>query len=101
MELVYVTVIGAMLGVIVRFVLPHRHSYGLALLPAIAAATTSAVWVALLWSGWKFNGGWIWVVSLGSAIVVSILVAVIITRVRTSADAHQLHVLSGGKTQSA
>ena len=64
MELAYVTVIGAALGALARYALPGRRSYGLFLLPAIAAAVTAAVWVGLVWLGWTFDGGWIWVVSL-------------------------------------
>ena len=74
MELAYVTVIGAAIGALARYTLPGRRSYGMFLLPAIAAAVTAAVWVGLVWLGWTFDGGWIWVVSLASAVVASIAV---------------------------
>ena len=51
MELAYVTVIGAALGALARYALPGRRTYGAFLLPALAAAVTSAVWVALVWLG--------------------------------------------------
>ena len=54
MELLFVTVIGAGIGAIIRYALPKRGSYGALLLPAIGAAVTAAVWVALVWVGWKF-----------------------------------------------
>ena len=97
MELVYVTVIGAGIGVLLRYVLPGRETYGIALLPAVAAAVTAAVWVGLIWLGWTADGGWIWVASLGGAVVASLLVAVLVSRRRSASDARELHVLSGGR----
>ena len=97
MELLYVTVIGAGIGAIVRYLIPGRRTHGLLLLPAIGAAVTSAVWVALLWLGWTFDGGWIWVVSLGAATVASIVAAIWVARSRERGDQRLLHHLSGGK----
>lgn len=97
MELVYVTVIGAALGAIARYLLPGRRTYGILLLPAIGAAVTAAVWVVLLWIGFTFDGGWIWAVSLVAAVVASIVAALLIVRARENRDARMLHQLSGGK----
>ena len=97
MELVYVTVIGAVLGGGARYLLPGRKSYGLLLLPAVGAAATSAVWVGLVWAGWKFDGGWIWVASLAAGVIASVITAVLLVRARTEGDARLLHHLSGGK----
>lgn len=101
MELVYVTVIGACLATVVRYALPGREAYGVVLLPALGAAVTAAVWVALLWAGLTFDGGWIWVFSLGAAVVVPTIVAVVLSRKRAISDARELHVLSGGKRAEA
>lgn len=97
MELLYVTVIGAGIGALVRYLVPGRRTHGLLLLPAIGAAVTSALWVGLLWLGWTFDGGWIWVVSLGAAGVVSIVAAIWVKRARERGDQRLLHHLSGGK----
>jgi hypothetical protein len=97
MELVYVTVIGAVLGGGVRYLLPGRHNYGLLLLPAIGAAATAAVWAALVWAGWKFDGGWIWVAALAAAVIASVITALVLVRTRVEGDARLLHQLSGGK----
>jgi hypothetical protein len=44
MELLFVTLGGVILGLIARYVLPHRHVHGVVLIPAIgAAAAASAV----------------------------------------------------------
>jgi hypothetical protein len=97
MELVYVTVVGAGIGVLLRYLLPGRTTYGVALLPAVGAAVTAAIWVGMVWLGFTFDGGWIWVASLAGATVASMLVALLVSKRRLASDAHQLHVLSGGK----
>ena len=97
MELAYVTVIGAAIGALVRYLVPGRRAYGILLLPAIAAAVTAGVWAGLVWLGWTFDGGWIWVVSLASAVVASVLSAILIVRYRENADKRMLHQLSAGR----
>ena len=94
MELAYVTVIGAAIGALARYTLPGRRSYGLFLVPAIAAAVTAVVWVGLVWLGWTFDGGWIWVVSLVAGGVTAIVAALLIVRFRANADQRLLHHLS-------
>jgi hypothetical protein len=94
MELLFVTLGGAILGLVVRYTFPRRGSYGAALLPAIGAAAASAVWAALTWAGWKFDGGWIWVMSLVLAGVVAILSAIMVSRTRRSFDTEMLQRLS-------
>jgi uncharacterized membrane protein YeaQ/YmgE (transglycosylase-associated protein family) len=97
MELAYVTVIGAAIGAITRYLLPGRRSYGMLLLPAIAAAATAAVWASLVWVGWTFDGGWIWAVSLAFAVIASVVSAILIVRYRATADKRLLHHLSAGR----
>jgi hypothetical protein len=94
MELAYVTVIGAAIGALARYTLPGRRTYGLFLLPAIAAAVTAAVWVGLVWIGWTFDGGWIWVISLVAGGISAIIAALVIVRYRANADQRLLHHLS-------
>jgi len=64
MELLFVVLGGAILGLAARYLLPRRHTYGSVLVPAIGAGVAAVVWVALTWLGWAWDGGWIWVVSL-------------------------------------
>ncbi len=97
MELLFVTVIGAGIGLVLEFVLPKRHSYGLLLLPGVDAIVTSAVWAGLVWLGWKFDGGWIWVVALVAGGLASLIVSLVASRVRERQDAHLLHELTGGR----
>jgi uncharacterized membrane protein YeaQ/YmgE (transglycosylase-associated protein family) len=98
MELFIVIVIGASIGLIARYVFPQRNTYGLLLLPAIAAAATAIVWVALLWAGLTFDGGWIWVASLAAAIAASLVTVLVLPRKRNESDAKLLAQLSGPKT---
>lgn len=97
MELLYVTVIGAFIGLALRYIMPGRDSYGLFLLPGVGAAATAAIWVGLVWAGLKFDGGWIWVAALVGAGLVSIVAILLIVRTRRIGDERRLHTLSGGR----
>lgn len=96
MELLFVTVIGACIGAIVRYTLPKRATYGAFLLPAAAAAVTATVWVALLWAGLTFDGTWIWVASIGAGILSSLAIAIALPRARIESDATTVARLSRG-----
>lgn len=86
MELLFVTVIGAGIGLVLRYLIPQRDTYGVLLLPAVSAAATLIVWVALLWAGLTFDGTWIWVASLVAAAAAAALTAVILPRRRKQSD---------------
>jgi len=101
MELLFVIVVAAGLGAIVRYLLPKRGTYGLFLLPAAAGITAAVVWVATLWAvRWSFDGTWIWVASLGAAFLVALALALVVPRRRIEHDAAKLHQLAGFKTSS-
>ena len=94
MELLFVTLISFCIGLGARYALPGRDTYGVALVPAIAAAVSAVVWVGLTWLGWKFDGGWIWVVSLAAGAVISLVIALAVPRLRRSTDDAMLQQLS-------
>lgn len=87
MELLFVMLGGAILGLAARYILPRRDTYGALLVPAVGASAAGIVWAILTWSGWKFGGGWIWVAGLVAAAIISVLVALIVSRQRTGSDA--------------
>lgn len=97
MELLFVTVIAAFIGLALRYLLPGRGSYGLFLVPAIDAAATAAIWVGLVWLGLRFDGGWIWVIALVGGSAVTIVGTVLMVRARKVGDERRLHTLSGGR----
>jgi hypothetical protein len=74
MELLFITLGGAILGLIAHYTFAHRENHGVALVPAIGAAFAAVIWVALTWAGLPWDGGWIWVISLVlTAVVVGIV----------------------------
>lgn len=93
MELLFVALAGAVLGLAARYFLPGRSTHGSVLVPATGAAVASVVWVALTWLGWKWDGGWIWWVSLGVAVVVAVGLDLALTRRRAQSDERMLHTL--------
>lgn len=94
MELLFVTLGGAILGLAARYGVPKRDTHGALLIPAVGAIVASVVWAALTWVGLKFDGGWIWVVSLAAAGVVAGLVGVFLGRQRTASDTELVTRLS-------
>ena len=97
MELLFVIVIAAGLGFLARYTIRGREMHGGLLLAGVAAAVAAAVWVALLWLGFTFDGGWIWVISLTVAGLAAIIVAVALPQRRRANDRALLTKLSGGR----
>ena len=94
MELLFVALGGAILGLAARYALPHRLTHGSVLVPAVGTLVASAVWVALTWLGWAWDGGWIWWVSLVAAALASVAVDLVVGRRREAADLAMLHSIT-------
>ncbi len=95
MELLFVILGGAILGLIAQYVLPSRESRGALLLPALGAGIAAIVWASLTWMGLRFDGGWIWVISLVASGVIVVLVGVVASRRRHESDVATLARLGG------
>lgn len=96
MELLFVALGGAILGLGARYFLPGRHTHGSVLVPAIGVMVASALWVALTWAGLKWDGGWIWWISLGGTAVVVTVADLLIGRIRKTSDERLLATLTKG-----
>jgi len=94
MELLFVCIAAASIGAVARYALPGRETHGVLLLPAIAIAVGAAVWALLTWFGMRFDGGWIWVVTLALTALAPVAAGALLPRRRREADARLLATLS-------
>lgn len=96
MELLFVALGGALLGLLARYTLPRRQTNGAVLVPAIGAAAAGVVWVALTWLGLEWDQGLIWVISLVLSGATAAAAAVLVGRSREQHDARRLATLARG-----
>ena len=96
MELLFITLGGAILGLAARYLLPDRDRHGVVLMPAVGAGVAAVVWVALTWLGWAWDGGWIWVVSLVVTGLAVVATDILVGRRRKEHDVHRLDALLNG-----
>ena len=87
MELLFVALIGIVIGAAGRYVLPWRRTHGAVLMPAVGCMAAMVLWVALTWAGLRWDGGVIWWVTLIGAGVIVAAVDLIAGRLRTRSDA--------------
>lgn len=97
MELLFVVLIAAGIGFIAHYALPGRETRGSMLIGAVSAIVSAVVWVALLWLGFTFDGGWIWLISLVLATAAALVVALALPPRRRANDRAMLTKLSGGR----
>lgn len=93
MELLFVALGGALLGLAARYCLPGRGSHGAVLVPAVGTAVASVVWVALTWLGMKWDGGWIWWITFAVAGTTAVVADILLRRRRSRADQAMLQTL--------
>jgi hypothetical protein len=94
MELLFVALGGAILGLAARYALPRRLTHGSVLVPAVGTCVAALVWVALTWLGWAWDGGWIWWVSLILAGIAAVVVDLLLGKRREAADLEMLHTIT-------
>lgn len=99
MELMFVAILGALIGAAARYALPNRELHGSVLIPAIGVAAACVSWVALTWLGMPWDGGWIWAIAMLFTIAVAVIADLLIGRFRRESDEMLLATLS--KTGSA
>ncbi len=96
MELLFITLIAVVAGIVAHAVTPGRDLRGAVLLPAIAAAATAGTWVSLTWAGLPWDGPAIWLGALAVAGLSAFVPAPLITRQRVAADEALLRRLAAG-----
>ena len=98
MELLFVCLGGAILGFIARYSLPRRSTSGVLLIPAIGAAVSAVVWVALTWAGLAWDGGWIWWITFAVTAAVCAAAALLVGRARERHDDARLAELMSARS---
>lgn len=104
MELFFIALIGLAIGLAVFVALPKRALLGVALLPLAGTVIASVVWVGLSWLGFvaampfslRYNGGWIWVITIVATVVLTAAIGMSLIRSREKADA-ELYRSFGGR----
>ena len=81
------------LGVVLHFLMPRRDLRGVAVTPAIATATSAAVYTIMQWSGVGEGDVWLWVASIGAGILLAAAATAAITARRTRHDALEKRAL--------
>jgi len=85
-ELLFVVLIGVLVGLAGRVTLPKHELTGVVLLPALGGVAAAVVWVALTWARMRWDGGWIWAVTIAAAVIAVALAGILLARARHRAD---------------
>ncbi|MEY4349277.1 MAG: hypothetical protein RL719_574 [Actinomycetota bacterium] len=78
-----VVVYAIILGLVAPYISAHSDKYGALLPPAIATATGSVIWGALIWVGMPTTDAWIW---LAVMLVMPVVMIIVSNRVANSRD---------------
>jgi hypothetical protein len=98
MELLFVFLIGASIGFLVRYIVRGRETHGGLLLGAVSAVGAGITSQVCLWAlRMPYDGGWIWVISFLVGGLAAIIVAASLPHRRRVADRAMLTKLSGGR----
>ena len=95
MELLFVALFGALIGLVARYALPHRGTHGALLVPSVGTVAAMAAWVALTWAGLRWDQGVIWIATLGVSALAAAAVDLVVGRRRSAADARALAAIGG------
>lgn len=94
MGLLVAMVIAAGIGWVLRYVLPHRTTYGVALTGGVSAAVCGLVWSGLLlWPGMTSETAGIWLISIGLGAIAAFAVPFIAGSKRPQRDDETLRQL--------
>jgi hypothetical protein len=86
MELLFVALGGAIIGLIAHYALPGSVRRGVVVLPAVATALISVIWEGLTWLGLAYSDFLIWGLSFAATVIIVFVVGIVMGRRRTTAD---------------
>ncbi|MEY4654977.1 MAG: hypothetical protein ACK5CU_01190 [Rhodoluna sp.] len=73
MEIIFILVYGALLGLMAPYLLSGREQFGALVAPALALVYGFVVWTILTWVGLSYTDYWIWTVTMLGMPVIMIL----------------------------
>lgn len=95
MELLFIALGGAIVGLAAQYALPWRLERGVLLVPGVGVIVAMVVWLGLTVLGWPWDGGWIWAVTLVATAVLAVIVGIVVGRARAASDTRMLVGLGG------
>ena len=87
MEILLGLIFGAVVGLVVHYVLPHRDQRGALLAPVAGAAASGVSWTLLTWAGLGADTPLPWIVAFVAPAVTTLILVPALTRARQRSDA--------------
>lgn len=96
MQILIALIVGAVVGIGIHFLVPDRHTRGVALAPMIGAVTAGLAWTILTWVGFALDNPWLWLSSLIVPALVTWPLLIVVTRLRLARDERERERLKIG-----
>lgn len=98
MALLVAMVLAAAAGLLLRYLLPHRETYGALLTAGVCASVTAVVWSALLvFANLTADIVWLWLISIAAGLVAAAIVPFVAGSTRPKKDRALLESLAATK----
>lgn len=81
------------LGIGLHYLLPHRETRGVALVPAVATAACALIYTGMQWAGVAENNGWLWLAAIGGGLAIAAIAGFVLSAMRTKRDAIEREAL--------
>lgn len=86
MYIVLALLAGGVAGAITHLVVANRYARGVIVSGAVGTVSAAIIYTALTWAGIAQNNIWLWVASIGGAVVITWVFTLILTNMRVAAD---------------
>jgi len=80
---------GAVIGLAIHYLAPHRETRGVAVGPIIGAASAGLAWLLLTWAGVGIDSVWPWLAAIIVPAAVTWPALVVLSRLRIQGDARR------------